>query len=251
MGEVKMMRIFAIAVFSMFLNACNTESNKTTTTSMIQDNDPKVCAADDVKIEIIKSFGEGYKKYIDKGGKELELRKINSTGINSEVHEISCSAIIFLPSFKAENSTWPEDEFSIFYKVRPSLSEDNDFVLAAVQIENLEDFSFRLSMAINAAMAEKKGTQAAPEPQTPPQNVANASEMGVESFSAEEKALIGRAADAYGQMRNEGGDKAYEAHTKALDALEKKNICWGKVDEVEVEYAFHRCSSQSLQKQPT
>lgn len=66
MGEVKMMRIFAIAVFSMFLNACNTESNKTTTTSMIQDNDPKVCAADDVKIEIIKSFGEGYKNILIK-----------------------------------------------------------------------------------------------------------------------------------------------------------------------------------------
>ena len=98
--------------------------------------------------------------------------------------------------------------------------------------------------AERAASVGDSVTPAVPDTSIPPA-VESAS-----NFSPSEMVLIEKAKDAYSSMRNDGGDAAYDAHTKALDQLEKTGICWGKLEEPEAAHDFHRCSSQSLQKQP-
>ncbi|WP_294338900.1 SHOCT domain-containing protein [uncultured Sphingomonas sp.] len=63
-----------------------------------------------------------------------------------------------------------------------------------------------------------------------------------------DKELIKQATDAWegSQQGDDGADAAYERHTKLLEKLRERGICWGKQDQVQAEYDFHRCEPGSL-----
>lgn len=60
--------------------------------------------------------------------------------------------------------------------------------------------------------------------------------------------LMKQATDAWVafQQGDDGSDAAYKRHTKLLDQLRARGICWGKEEQVQAEYAFHRCGPSSI-----
>lgn len=70
-----------------------------------------------------------------------------------------------------------------------------------------------------------------------------------QKFSAEEQSLMAAASDAWAAFRD-GAEAEGDRHGQALDELLTHNICWGRVDEPQALFAFHRCAPDSLQKQP-
>ncbi|UZK70463.1 hypothetical protein OKW76_05315 [Sphingomonas sp. S1-29] len=67
-------------------------------------------------------------------------------------------------------------------------------------------------------------------------------------FSATEAAMIEDAETAWSNARNDE-DGQMERHTTLLNSLFMSGICWGKDDESQAEYYFHRCQSNSIQVQ--
>ncbi|WP_394652363.1 hypothetical protein [uncultured Sphingomonas sp.] len=60
--------------------------------------------------------------------------------------------------------------------------------------------------------------------------------------------LIRQAADAWGDVRqsDDGSEAAYKRHTMLLEQLRGRGICWGKEDQVQADYEFHRCGPDSI-----
>lgn len=71
-------------------------------------------------------------------------------------------------------------------------------------------------------------------------------------FSAYEKGLVDRARDAWAEYRGGDGDreKAYDEHSVLLTKLFGRGICWGRGDQPQAMYDYHRCKADSIQLQP-
>lgn len=130
---------------------------------MLQANDPKVCAVSDVQRTALNLLSESYQSYLDAGGQPIEFKAINSTGINADIHEIACSANISFGPTTFLGVDVPAATLPIIYTVRPSLSDDSDFVVTA-QAE--DPVKLRLSSIIQNYIAGKQGSQDTKSPPT-------------------------------------------------------------------------------------
>jgi hypothetical protein len=84
---------------------------------------------------------------------------------------------------------------------------------------------------------------------TPPEEPEGYAER---DFSAYEKRLINQARDAWVEYRGGNGDreKAYDEHSVLLSKLFGRGICWGRGDQPQAMYDYHRCKPDSIQMQP-
>lgn len=71
-------------------------------------------------------------------------------------------------------------------------------------------------------------------------------------FSAYEKRLIDQARDAWAEYRGGDGDRenAYDDHSVLLTKLLGRGICWGRGEQPQAMYDYHRCKPDSIQMQP-
>jgi hypothetical protein len=157
-----LMKMFLMASAFLALVACTSEPNQNNAKAMLQANDPKVCAANDVQRTALSLLSESYQSYLDTGGKPIEFKAVNSTGINADIHEIACSANVSFGPTTFLGANVPAATLPIIYTVRPSLSQDSDFVVTA-QAE--DPVKLRLSSIIQNYMSGKQGSQ---DTQPPP-----------------------------------------------------------------------------------
>ena len=67
-------------------------------------------------------------------------------------------------------------------------------------------------------------------------------------FAPDEQRLIQAANNAWVDYRN-SVPGAYDRHSGLLDQLIASGVCWGRVDEFQADYDYHRCDARSIQKQ--
>lgn len=231
---------------ALALTGCSAGSSQDDVRKMLEANDPMVCASSDVQRTVLGVFSSGYEDFIAAGGKPLEFEMVNSTGLNKDIHEVSCSGTVNLPSVQFDTSTiMPEMAVPITYTVRPSLGTDDEFIVEA-------ETPFRMLPDLIGRYVSKDTTgKTAPVEGTAHQSSANAnaSPAAVQEFTEAETAMIDSANNAWVEYRN-GDDDAEAKFDQYLDRLHKSGICWGERSQSQAEYKFHRCGPNSLQDQP-
>lgn len=230
------MRVWVIGA-ALVLAGCSGEPSQDNVKKMLEANDPMVCASADVQRTALTSIVGGYQEYITAGGKQLAFEGVNSTGLNKDINEVSCSAVVRFPPMVVGTESLPDIGVPINYTVRPSLGDDSEFIVNASSSTGY--LTQRLGVYI---LSNTKGV----EENAPP----SISDSGpAQEFTGSEAALIASANDAWVGYRN-GEPDAEAKFDQLLDQLLKGGICWGEVGQSQAEYKFHRCGSNSLQKQP-
>lgn len=204
---------------------------------MLQANDAMVCASSDVQRAALNAIDGRYEKFIVEGGEPLVFQSVTSTGIDKDIHEVSCSALVRFPQMLVGTESISEVEVPLVYKVRPSLGGDGEFVVDAASPTNFFNVHLGRFVLLNTKANRE-------EAQPLSQNVGR-----VEGFNRAEAELIASANSAWSGYRN--GDPAAEVKfNQLLDQLYEGGICWGENNQSQAEYVFHRCGSNSIQKQP-
>jgi len=226
---------------AIFLTGCSGEVNQDSAKDLLLENDPRVCASSDVQRAVLSSFAAGYQDLIAGGGAPLAFEAVNSSGINKDIHEISCSAVVHFPAMEMDIvGAVPEMKVSVDYTIRPSLGKDGEFVVNATSQDRF------LPYRIGAYILKQT------KPVGEGSKQASSTEAGsgiAQEFTPPEKTLIASASNAWADFRN-GKAGAEARFDELLDKLLKRDICWGKVEQSQAEYEFHRCGPESLQKQP-
>lgn len=130
------MRISLIVSALLALTGCSVAPTEDDISAMLQANDPKVCASSEVKRTALTAIDEEYRLYIENGGEDLEVKSISSTGIDTDIHEIKCSANISFKDTKLPMMDASARDFTFTYAVRPSLSDDAEYIVS-VQADDL------------------------------------------------------------------------------------------------------------------
>ena len=223
-----------------FLTGCSGEVNKDSAKDLLLADDTRVCASSDVQRTVLSSFAAGYADLVAGGGAPLVFEAVNSSGINKDIHEVSCSAAIHFPAMEMDIvGSVPEMKVSLDYTVRPSLGKDSEFVVKATSADEFLPYRIGGYILQQTKPSREGSKQATPTEANP----------GVtQEFTAPERALIASASNAWADFRNGKAD-AEAKFDRLLDQLLKRDICWGKVEQVQAEYEFHRCGPDSLQKQ--
>ena len=172
---------------------------------------------------------------------------------NRDTGKVDCNALVLMdvPGHEARtfangyglvvnDSDDTHATFRVDYSVQPAADNGQ----AVYALRSASDLGI---MAIRAAVLKEEGAKStpAPEPAAPPSDESAAAGP----FSPEERELIGQASQAWAEFRD-GDQEAQKRHAAALEQLLGRDICWGKVDEPQADYDFHRCTPDSIQKQP-
>lgn len=117
------------------LNGCSSDNqlNDPTVAELLEADDPRVCADSNVQLTALTAVDEGYRKYVQAGGPPIELQAVSATGLDTQIHEVKCSAYInFEPTLLdyAAEDVPASNRTPIAFGVRPSLSKDSDFVVS-------------------------------------------------------------------------------------------------------------------------
>lgn len=125
------MRCPSIMFLTLLTSACGGQSaneNRIEAQIGLQDqiaaDDPKACAAVDAIRTALNAANQEYGQALSNGMTEIRVDTVSATGINKDIHEISCSATGYakFPFVDGEGS------FPIIYKLRPSLDQGGGFV---------------------------------------------------------------------------------------------------------------------------
>lgn len=225
----------------VLLVGCSGEGRQDGAKDLLLNDDPRVCASSDVQRTVLSSYAAGYNDLIVSGGAPLVFEAVNASGINKDIHEISCSATVHFPAMEMDIvGPVPEMKVSVDYTVRPSLGKDGDFVVNATSSDEFLPYRIGAYVLHVTKSAGEKSKQA---------SSTDAESGRAQEFTAPEKALIASASNAWADFRNGKAD-AEARFDDLLDQLLKRDICWGKVEQYQAEYEFHRCVPESLQKQP-
>lgn len=263
-----------LLVFTIFLAiaGCSNESddrfddaNPENISDLLLSNDVSVCASLDVHTTVLSAFHEGYANFVAEGGRPLEFQSISATDVDPDIHKISCSAVVHIPENISHLPLRALRDFQISFSVRPSLGSDADYVISTQpdylvipsSIASYVKASIRSSspQPVYSDPVEDPVEDPVREPRRGNDFLSNRSAIAKgenngrnSDFNSAEEALIGKASEAYTSFRN-GEQEAEEQWDNALARLREQNICWGKLDQVEVEYEYHRCEMSSLQMQ--
>ncbi|RYD84202.1 MAG: hypothetical protein EOP84_06160, partial [Verrucomicrobiaceae bacterium] len=107
------------------LAGCKTQSeqaaNTTDVAAMVKADDPAACANPLAITTALAAAHRPYRDAVDKGMPAVRFDTISATGVDKQIHEITCSAT-------AHVEVPLEQSFSIKYKLRPSLDAGGGFV---------------------------------------------------------------------------------------------------------------------------
>lgn len=131
--------------------------------------------------------------------------------------------------------------FRIQYSVQPA-ADRSQTVYGLTSASDLGIMAIRAARLAGHAADSSQESAAAKQMSSPEEAPVDV------SFSAEERQLINDANQAWADFRD-GNPEADKRHSAALDRLLQRNVCWGKIDEPQSDYDFHRCTSDSIQKQ--
>ncbi|MEZ5749812.1 MAG: hypothetical protein R3D83_08040 [Caenibius sp.] len=167
------MRNIFIVSFAMAIAGCSAEnaSDNTTPTELLEANDPKICADSDVQRTALTVVDESYHEYMRAGGDPVELQAVSAIGIDPQIHEVRCSAYIdFEPTLLdlAAQDVPPANRTPIAFSVRPSISENSDFV---VSLDVAPILKWRLAAFVSNAKKQhnaEKSNQAVQPTETSP-----------------------------------------------------------------------------------
>lgn len=243
------MRVWVIGA-ALVLAGCSGEPSQDNVKKMLEANDPMVCASADVQRTVLNVYAAGYEDYIAAGGNPLVFEMVNSTGLNKDIHEVSCSASVLFPPMDFDiYGSVPALAVSVDFKVSPSLGSDGDFIVNATSQDDFLPYRIGEYIRMNSKVVEEKDqSQSQPQPEPEPQPQPSSANATAQEFTGAEAALIASANDAWVGYRN-GEPDAEAKFDQLLDQLLKGGICWGEGDQPQAEYKFHRCGPNSIQKQ--
>lgn len=104
------------------------------------------------------------------------------------------------------------------------------------RVDTLEDLADRYDEMANMTTEELLRGQSIDRP-------------AVNVFTGHEQALVNQAQMAWEAWRGSGEDSDYDRHSALLAQLFGRGICWGRVQDAQVEYEYHRCRDDSVQMQ--
>ena len=171
--------------------------------------------------------------------------------VNRDTGKVDCTALVMMevPGHEARtfangyglvvnDSDDTHATFRAVYSVQPAADSGQ----AVYTLKSASDLGI---MAIRAAVLKEEGSKSAPAPEPV---APSTDEAAAAPFTPEERELIGQASQAWTDFRD-GDPGAERRHAAALEQLLRRDVCWGKVDEPQADYDFHRCSADSIQKQ--
>jgi hypothetical protein len=91
--------------------------------SLITANDPRACAAPDAIQTALSAVDPKYGQALAEGMPEIRADAVSATGIDKDIHEITCSATGHAHSNAKDDVTFP-----MIYKLRPALDQGGGFV---------------------------------------------------------------------------------------------------------------------------
>lgn len=149
--------IRACTALMFALAGCSAGLQQSDVVALLQANDPKVCANENVQQTVLATIDERYNEYIEKGGEPLSLNYLSASGVNEAIHEVSCSAALSfeqtLIDLIAENA--PEAKRTpLEFSVKPSLADESAFV---VSVNVTPILKFRLGALIERSLKKMKG----------------------------------------------------------------------------------------------
>ena len=127
-----------------FLAACSGANGDEidSTRQMLEADDPKVCADTDVQNTALALVNNEYMTYLEDGGQRLRFEAVSATGIDKDIHQVSCSANVRMQA--------PHVRFDairqIAYLVRPALDDEDGYIL---EVERDNELGFTLSSVIS------------------------------------------------------------------------------------------------------
>ena len=120
------MRTFLIVLVSMTTLACTQQSKndqqktQDVVKNLIVANDPTACASPEAISTVFSIVSSGYGQAMMNGMPPISVRAISATGVNNDIHEISCSARGHSRSPYSD----VEQSFALYYKLRPALDQE-------------------------------------------------------------------------------------------------------------------------------
>lgn len=228
--------------------------------TLLSKNDPAACALDEAVDTAIAAANKHYVDYLQNGGEKIRADAISATNIRTDIHEITCSAVIHnkIPGRDGEQSN------PFVFKLRPTLGKDAGSFVAEVpdirRAANAVTVQMAWWNALNSAtdMAAAPSTEDsgdAPAPATTPTSDQDVPDEPTESWTPIEKAMIEEYSTLDGQCRGGLGDapetqRACAERDREDSPLKRRlraaEICYGREGEYGYQNDFHRCGRGSF-----
>ena len=185
--------------------------------------------------------------------KRIKFQSPIVVAVNHDTGKVDCAALVIMevPGHEARSFAYgsglvvnDSDDTQATFRVGYSVQPAADGGQAVYTLRSASDLGI---MAVRAAVLKEEAQKQtpAPEPVAPSGGATAASD----TYSPEERRLISQASQAWADFRD-GDQEAEKRHAAALEQLLRRDVCWGKVGEPQVDYDFHRCTADSIQKQP-
>lgn len=125
------MRLYLTISLALLATACSQQSSqqnqieaKVDLPALIAADDPTACASPEAIATALNAADQEYGNAVAKGMPAIRTDTVSATGINKDIHEITCSANGHARSAFSEN----EQSFPMVYKLRPALDQGGGFV---------------------------------------------------------------------------------------------------------------------------
>lgn len=92
--------------------------------TLLNNNDPRVCASQEVLDNILGAINEAYPQYLADGGVPIRVDMISADEIKPDIHEIACNAQGHFKSKEWEG----ERQHNLSWRLRPALEDKNSYI---------------------------------------------------------------------------------------------------------------------------
>lgn len=257
-------RWIAASAFCALLASCGSAPAPTNTTenvaTLLLKDDPAACAVVEAVDTAIAAANRQYVEYVQNGGEKIRADAISATNIRTDIHEITCSAVIHNRTPGRDNEQSRPFEF----KLRPTLGKETGSFVAEVQDIREASVAVVNQIAWWSALNSKTTRDAAPSADlasndpsasSTPAADEGATERPAEKWTPAEEAMIEEYGKLDGQCRGGMGDapetqRACDERDREDSPLKHRlqaaNICYGRDGEYGYQNNFHRCGKGSF-----
>jgi hypothetical protein len=112
-----------LAIMAACMDQPDNVVSPTSVAQKIAADDPTSCASPEAQSLILEIADPDYKAYLQEGGKPAKVDTTSVIAINKDIHEITCSAVLHVPSVIN-----PDGKANLVFKLRPALDEGGGFI---------------------------------------------------------------------------------------------------------------------------
>ena len=228
--------------------------------TLLLKDDPAACAIAEAVDAAIASANRQYVDYLQNGGAKIRTDTISATNIQTDIHEITCSAVIHNRIADRDD----EQSRPFAFKLRPTLGKEAGGFVA--EIPDIRGASIAVVNqiawwdALNSKTAMDSTPSANPaiddiSPSSSPAAEEGSTTRLAEKWTPAEEAMIDEYGKLDGQCRGGMGD-APETQRACVERdredsplkrrLQAANICYGRESEYGYQNNFHRCGKGSF-----